>query len=382
MQILYALEIAQHHIDFTHYDLHTENILIKKADKATQIVYHRPDGTKRYVTSENVAVIIDFGYAHVKVDDENYGILRHTPYGVNNNLHAMFDVYKLIGFCSLDYLLRIKTTNKASKNFDYFFTQLWKIFDPSKMWQQIVIEQSEVLYTYNKSLSYGPELLSEFIDMLEEIFKLSFDRDLALDNLNCENNKCYSSKEIWELENLNTFASTPKDIISMFDLYNFLKRENNIQLANNILEDFVNTNDFTDTFDTVSSHVKGLLDEANVRKEYYFEELPFFEKNDIIIYPKMYNNTIFQYIDLIYLLNEANFNIKILYFYEQFLPQNKINDLEDYVITYETFLTLTKEVSIFFKQLYDYLLSVDKQEKVKFIFLYENLPLIHSLSLL
>lgn len=40
MQVLYALEIAQHKIKFTHYDLHLNNILINDRENNSNIVFH------------------------------------------------------------------------------------------------------------------------------------------------------------------------------------------------------------------------------------------------------------------------------------------------------------------------------------------------------
>ena len=72
IQIICALQFAQEKIHFTHYDLHSENIIIKKTP--TLLEYPLKRGTRK-VKSSILVTIIDFGYSHVS--------LPHIPKGLS-----------------------------------------------------------------------------------------------------------------------------------------------------------------------------------------------------------------------------------------------------------------------------------------------------------
>ena len=57
--------------EFTHYDLHTGNVLIYKADsnKYTKMIYHYPDKTKVEFNTDGIAKIIDYGRCYFKYND-------------------------------------------------------------------------------------------------------------------------------------------------------------------------------------------------------------------------------------------------------------------------------------------------------------------------
>ena len=69
-QILIALEIAQREIGFTHYDLHTLNIIIKEQQlDYTGLI----DNLSYRVSTKEYPVIIDFGRSCVRYKDKNIG---------------------------------------------------------------------------------------------------------------------------------------------------------------------------------------------------------------------------------------------------------------------------------------------------------------------
>ena len=85
VQIMYALRTAQYYCGFSHNDLHTKNILLRKVFKYNEffIKYEIPNKDTEYVKSNKyVAVLIDFGMSHIQIDDdnniENLGNLPYT----------------------------------------------------------------------------------------------------------------------------------------------------------------------------------------------------------------------------------------------------------------------------------------------------------------
>lgn len=83
-QTLCAVSIAQKHSKFTHYDLHSNNVLVKECNPNTLFLYILdPDNVHLIPSYGFYPVIVDFGFSYVK-DMENgplYGALAHTDVG-------------------------------------------------------------------------------------------------------------------------------------------------------------------------------------------------------------------------------------------------------------------------------------------------------------
>ena len=83
-QTLLAILLSQKLKSFTHYDLHSDNILIKKCDYDTAFLYKFDDSTKFLVpTYGYYPVIIDCGFSYSKGLEDNYlyPSLGHTEVG-------------------------------------------------------------------------------------------------------------------------------------------------------------------------------------------------------------------------------------------------------------------------------------------------------------
>tara|TARA_B110000438_G_scaffold266782_1_gene281101 strand:- start:790 stop:2466 length:1677 start_codon:yes stop_codon:yes gene_type:complete len=87
-QILLALSIAQKKLNFTHYDLHSCNILENKCDKDTVFVYILDENNIFCIPTHGYyPQIIDFGFSYTK-DMENKSLLSslaHTNVGFTTN---------------------------------------------------------------------------------------------------------------------------------------------------------------------------------------------------------------------------------------------------------------------------------------------------------
>lgn len=96
-QLFNALNVAYKIWDFTHYDLHDNNVLIRKLSKPIALPYYgTQDKVTRWILSSYVPFIIDYGDCWVTINgvglgdpDQKFGRVRPFP---------MFDVYKVIGF--------------------------------------------------------------------------------------------------------------------------------------------------------------------------------------------------------------------------------------------------------------------------------------------
>jgi hypothetical protein len=72
LQILLALQLAWEKFEYTHYDLHDENIMIQELTDFISIKYELKSQTY-YLKTKYVVSFIDYGMSHVKIGEQHYG---------------------------------------------------------------------------------------------------------------------------------------------------------------------------------------------------------------------------------------------------------------------------------------------------------------------
>lgn len=91
IQVLFALNLAHKELDFTHYDLHCNNILVRFLEKDIDIKYDI--NNKIYIIQTKIlGVIIDFDYSHIRgkgIDNVNAGIHADRSF-------PLHDAYRLL----------------------------------------------------------------------------------------------------------------------------------------------------------------------------------------------------------------------------------------------------------------------------------------------
>ena len=104
--------MANKMIDFTHYDLHTGNILIRDINiEKFQIQYDTENGVE-YITTDLIATFIDFGMSHIynedliiagdHIENGHYGVYNFLYYDVYpNKSWIMSDIYKVLLYSAL-----------------------------------------------------------------------------------------------------------------------------------------------------------------------------------------------------------------------------------------------------------------------------------------
>ena len=108
-QLIFALQMAYEAYDYTHYDLHTENILVRTLPEEIIIPYKRKNGSSVYVKTKYIATIIDLEQSHIKVniDGKNlhFGFLYYSANTMPNRSYPGVDVYKILMFSLLHSVL-------------------------------------------------------------------------------------------------------------------------------------------------------------------------------------------------------------------------------------------------------------------------------------
>ena len=135
LQILYALDLAHKMYDFTHFDLHSKNILIRDWDNQDKYIpYPNDDGSFDYIRTKGVATIIDYGQSHVKINDINYGNTFLDVGTLENSSFPMNDAHKCLlyiisGIIPYDNLNLNRAQQNERFNIINSFVQIYRFFN-------------------------------------------------------------------------------------------------------------------------------------------------------------------------------------------------------------------------------------------------------------
>jgi hypothetical protein len=143
VQILNALHLAYSNFDYTHYDLHADNVLVQVLPYYVSIPFYSPTGKILYIKTKYLARIIDYGMSHVflgTVHFGNYG-LEHVNVFAERSF-PMHDVYKLLFFCFYFSLREnIKNNNPLSSKLSAVVNKIYDFFGEGITAEQRVINR-------------------------------------------------------------------------------------------------------------------------------------------------------------------------------------------------------------------------------------------------
>lgn len=110
-QVVNALNLAFKRYGYTHFDLHYENVLVRKYSRMVAIPYFStgkdPVG---YIVTRYVPYIIDYGYSRVTIGGIGFGKIGLESAGIEGERpFPMYDTYKLLGFLGERLFVRPKT---------------------------------------------------------------------------------------------------------------------------------------------------------------------------------------------------------------------------------------------------------------------------------
>ena len=180
-QVLMGISIAQKKTNFSHYDLHSYNIMIKKCDKNTVFLYVIDENNQFCVpTYGYYPIIIDYGFSYIKNLDNNpmWATLAHTDVGFTSDRFDWVSDPKLFLVTTSGEIKDYRNTKKSKK-----FNKIIKnIFNPLTIdwesgWDELDERAAtdivtEMLEDYNS----GSELFDKYdhycIDLLQSLIVL------------------------------------------------------------------------------------------------------------------------------------------------------------------------------------------------------------------
>lgn len=169
LQILYALHIAEKKIQFTHYDLHGENVLIRDIGKSNFLIKYETENGLEYLLTDRVATIIDFGMAHIVHEDEHYGSHARLSWGVYpDRSYTMHDAYKLL-------LFAMRSAYRSGNN-GVFKTSsaIFEFFNRTEDPVDIVTSQRKFFYYIPWTKTFGKYSTLHLAKYIREIYNIPF----------------------------------------------------------------------------------------------------------------------------------------------------------------------------------------------------------------
>ena len=117
-QILLTLEVAQRECNFTHYDLHNNNIMIRKVNMKYDV---NIDNKIYSINTKILPVIIDYGHSSLKTPDNVViGQFGFESYGIFPFMVQGRDMYHILTFCAMSFIERTKKETKILELYEFF----------------------------------------------------------------------------------------------------------------------------------------------------------------------------------------------------------------------------------------------------------------------
>ncbi len=188
-QVLMAIKIAQTKKGFAHYDLHSDNILIKRCDPKIVFVY--VINCKKIIipTYGFYPVILDYGFSYTQNMSDNhlpiYCPLAHTDVGFMGSLCDRLADPKLFLVTVSDELRRHRESVKEIKHFREVIKKIFKplYIDFKSGWDNRtgVISASDTINAILEEKTYGSRLFKNYshfcIDNIQSLINLPLEKE-------------------------------------------------------------------------------------------------------------------------------------------------------------------------------------------------------------
>lgn len=131
IQIVLALDTANRTIDFTHYDLHDQNVMVRDYGKKILLPYKLYNGKIIYIETSKIGTIIDYGRSFIRYNNQPFGITRLEEFGISpTQSFPLYDPYKLLVWSMFNALKNNKMDmfNKMRILLNYFNISTYDIY--------------------------------------------------------------------------------------------------------------------------------------------------------------------------------------------------------------------------------------------------------------
>lgn len=164
LQIMYSLELAQHHYRFVHNDLHSHNIIITDRYPETRtLTYQRPQRDRRQLVSRYTATIIDYDLAALTIEGVRHGT-SVLKYHLVPTFNPLGDVNRFI------YGVASHANNSGNYPLVRLLYEMWQLLYVEQSYPEFIKSFSSLhryYYVIQEPVTDDPEVFSSFLDRLE-----------------------------------------------------------------------------------------------------------------------------------------------------------------------------------------------------------------------
>lgn len=219
-QLLLTLEVAQKDCRFTHFDLHTKNIIVKQLDNNLNYSLYINNNTYRIHNTKLLPIIIDFGLASVYKNGKSLGKTSLSMYGIFPYIIPGYDMYKFLCY-SVKNLKHIQndilTLFNFYKNDDPYNVSIKKIQGVKS-----AVNEYCKMVSYSKAGTYTPLLFFKWIykkyPILHNVIEIS-SRNIYMP-INISNLNTYFLPKVYkETQDIFSYISL-KYIEKVYNSYN------------------------------------------------------------------------------------------------------------------------------------------------------------------
>lgn len=243
VQIMLATEYGHRRFDWTHYDLHAQNVLMREINLTNvrkTITRQGVQGGKEfylpyklgqktyYVKATHLATIIDYGRSHIMYDKEHFGFGFPEATTYPDESFPLFDIYKILMFSSNHLNQNDTEVSRVANAFFSYFNPAENIFDAT-------VRQNETYYQLPKN-EYTTKVLS-IMGLFDHIKNTipEYYNDLVKDHLpsdltvlGCTDLLCTSKSEMENEINISSRSElTATGIYTFFDQKAILQTNGN-----------------------------------------------------------------------------------------------------------------------------------------------------------
>lgn len=298
-QIVLAIREGYLKYKFTHYDMHTGNILLRKvSSNKFYIPYETLQGTIFLESLEYISTIIDYGFSHIEItvpesyplenNSRQFGFDLKLPKGVYREALPITDVYKLL--CTSLFIMKNNNNNTfenakyllnffigSSTDYNEFLNQQ----SLNNFYLPLIPKVTQI--NYDSYVDYCLEFIekmkiSDIVQKTEpngKILKCGYSEDkMMTSNIikKCNTSNYYLNAVGLPLSGTNSFEV---NIITFLDFYNLHKQLSEEHIINTVKVKQVQDNflkNYSDAFTKERIEIKKIIDQINLNnsKIYYF----------------------------------------------------------------------------------------------------------------
>lgn len=222
LQIVLALREASLRSNFTHYDLHTGNVIVRNIGHEFYIPYYTSRGLEYIKSSGTIPTIIDYGMSCFSLEDgttlgynKNYSLEKLFIY--KNYSKIEYDIYKLLCY---------SLNGMVNRNIFGSLSMILEYFNKKETPMEILRNQEDTFYALPNGLHFD---IDDFIEYLRK-----FSDGLLVKTppkghqvLNCTDMNCYSFNDAIDIikKSKNELYNKKLNLIYFYDTISNLRSE-------------------------------------------------------------------------------------------------------------------------------------------------------------